>query len=165
MQNLALNVWLLGIGVLLSFGTTHAQNAPAPETTSIPAARPAPGSAATTQAKPAASAPKAAEPAKTPPPANKLKLVAKRSCLNPGKVTSSVRTAPPNSVALSRTVTDLPLLANKAAALKPLIPDPIITIFDMRDLLTIIDGRTIPAIDFDHDIFKKVRCNHYWQWH
>ena len=98
----------------------------------------------------------------TPPPANKLKLVAKRSCLNPGKVTSSVRTAPPNSVALSRTVTDLPFLANKAAALKPLIPDPIITIFDMRDLLTIIDGRTIPAIDFDHDNIQKVRCNHYW---
>ena len=71
MQNLVQNVWLLGIGVLLSFGTTHAQNAPAPETTSIPAARPAPGNAATTQAKPAASAPKAAEPAKTPPPANK----------------------------------------------------------------------------------------------
>ncbi len=71
MQTLVQNVWLLGMGLLLSLGTTHAQNAPAPETTSIPAARPAPGTAATTQAKPAASAPKAAETAKTPPPANK----------------------------------------------------------------------------------------------
>jgi len=71
MQNLVKNVWLLGMGLLLSLGTAHAQNAPAPETTSIPAARPAPGNAATTQAKPAANAPKAAEPAKTPPPANK----------------------------------------------------------------------------------------------
>jgi hypothetical protein len=71
MQTLVQNVWLLGMGLLLSLGTTHAQNAPAPETTSIPAARPAPGTAATTQAKPPASAPKAAETAKTPPPANK----------------------------------------------------------------------------------------------
>jgi len=71
MQNLVQNVRLLGMGLLLSLGTTHAQNAPAPETTSIPAARPAPGTAATTQAKPAANAPKPAETVKTPPPANK----------------------------------------------------------------------------------------------
>ena len=71
MQNPVQNVWLLGIGVLLSLGAAHAQNTPAPETTSIPAARPAPGNATTTQAKPATSAPKAAETAKTPPPANK----------------------------------------------------------------------------------------------
>ena len=79
MQNLVKqHAWLLATGLLLSFSVAHAQNAPAPGTTTAPAARPAPGNAATTQAKPAApapqpaaNAPKAAETAKTPAPANK----------------------------------------------------------------------------------------------
>ena len=62
----------------------------------------------------------------TPPPAKRLRLVAKMSCLNPGKVTSSVRTAPPKASACSTTSTFLPFLLSSAAADKPLIPDPII---------------------------------------
>ncbi len=80
MQNLVKHyAWLLAMGWSLTFGMANAQNAPAPGTTAIPAARPAPGNAGTTpQTKPAApapqpaaTAPKAPDAAKSPTPANK----------------------------------------------------------------------------------------------
>jgi hypothetical protein len=80
MQNLVKHhAWLLAMGWSLTLCMAHAQNAPAPGTTAIPAARPAPGNAGTTaQTKPAApapqpaaTAPKAPDAAKSPTPANK----------------------------------------------------------------------------------------------
>jgi len=80
MQNLVKHhAWLLAMGWSLTLGMANAQNAPAPGTTAIPAARPAPGNAGTTaQTKPAApapqpaaTAPKAPDAAKSPTPANK----------------------------------------------------------------------------------------------
>ncbi len=80
MQNLVKHrAWLLALGWAMTLGMAHAQNAPAAGTTAIPAARPAPGTAATTQQtkpaapapQPAATAPKAPGAAKSPTPANK----------------------------------------------------------------------------------------------
>ena len=80
MQNLVKHrAWLLAMGWSLTLAMANAQNAPAPGTTAIPAARPAPGNAGMTpQTKPAApapqpsaTAPKAPDTPKSPTPANK----------------------------------------------------------------------------------------------
>ena len=59
------------------------------------------------------------------PPAKRLKFVANKSCLKPGSVISSVRTAPPQESLDSRTKVRLPRLAKRAAELSPFMPDPI----------------------------------------
>ncbi len=80
MQNLVKqSAWLVAMGCGLTLGMAAAQNAPAPATTAVPAARPANGNAATTPqtkpaappTQPAATTPKAPDAAKSPAPANK----------------------------------------------------------------------------------------------
>jgi hypothetical protein len=53
--------------------------------------------------------------------------VEQTSCLNPGSVSSIVRSPPPNSGCASRTTTDRPACASVIAAARPLGPEPTTT--------------------------------------
>jgi hypothetical protein len=89
MVNPARWLWALGLGLTMQIAS--AQNAPAPGTTSIPAARPATGNTAapaqtrpaTPSPQPAAAAPKPVEPAKTPPASANTAADAKPAATTP----------------------------------------------------------------------------------